>query len=184
MGRGATIERALRDAVELRTLAHASPDTSVRSQLEQIAQRRSEDIGPSVPKTRAARMLGVSLTALDRWIERGAIPVRRRASSSRRHELETQAVIDLAVEIRALRESGRKHALLAAALARRNSADQEARPPRMGTRAFFPDQGEERHQEFTLLTPGERVAQAIRLSRSATRIAAAAALARAAGGSV
>ena len=83
MGRGSIIERALRDAVELRALAHAAPDGPSRSLLEEIARRRSEDIGPSVPKTRAARMLGVSLTTLDKWIERGAIPARRRSSSSR-----------------------------------------------------------------------------------------------------
>jgi hypothetical protein len=50
----------------------------------------------------------------------------------------------------------------------------------MGTRGFFPDQAGERRREYTLLTPGERVAQAIRLSRSATKIAAASARARAA----
>ncbi len=179
MGRGSFIERALADVVELRVLAHASPDASLQSQLGQIAQRRSEDIGASVPKTRAARALGVSLTALDKWIERGAIPVRRRSSSSRQ-EVETQAVVDLAVEIHALRETGRKRALLATALARLDLADETVRAGAMGTRGFFPDQAEERRREFTLLTPGERVAQAIKLSRSATRIAAAAARARAA----
>lgn len=123
-------------------------------------------------------MLGVSLTALDRWIERGAIPVVRRSSSGRQ-ELETQAVIELAVEVRTLREAGRTRALLATALARLNSPGKEVQAGAMGTRNFFPDQGEERRREFTLLTPGERVAQAIKLSRSATRIAAATAQARA-----
>jgi hypothetical protein len=173
------IERALRDAVELRVLAHASPDTSLRFQLEQIARRRSEDIGPSVPKTRAAQVLAVSVTALDKWIERGAIPVVRRSSSSR-EEIETQSVLDLAVEIRALRETGRKRALLATALARLDSANENVRSGVMGTRDFFPDQGEERRHEFRLLTPGERVAQAIRLSNTATRIAAATTRSRAA----
>lgn len=132
-----------------------------------------------MPKTRAAQILGVSLTALDRWIERGAIPTVRRPSSSRQ-EVATQVVIDLAVEIRALRETGRKRALLATALARLDSAREQAHSAAMGTRGFFPDQGEERRRELALLTPGERVAQAIRLSRSATRIAAATAPAGAA----
>jgi len=180
MGRGSVIERALSDAVELRALAHASPDASVRSRLGEIARRRCADIGPSVPKLRAARMLGVSLTALDTWIERGAIPVRRRPSSSRQ-EVDTNAVIDLAVEIRALRATGRTRAPLATALARLNPAE-KAPAAAMGTRGFFPDQAEERRRELALLTPGERVAQAITLSRSATRIAAAAARARAAKG--
>ena len=181
MGRGSLIERALSDAVELRVLAEASPEASLRSRLAQIAERRSEDIGPSMPKLRAAQALGVSLTALETWIERGAIPVLRRSSSSRQ-EVETRAIIDLAVEIRALREAGRKRGLLATALARLGAGDAKAPVPAMGTRGFFPDQAEERRRELTLLTPGERVAQGIRLSRSATRIAAATARARSATG--
>jgi hypothetical protein len=107
--------------------------------------------------------------------------VRRRPSSSRQ-EVDTNAVIDLAVEIRALRATGRTRAPLATALARLNPADEGAPAAAMGTRGFFPDQAEERRRELALLTPGERVAQAITLSRSATRIAAAAARARAAKG--
>jgi hypothetical protein len=48
----------------------------------------------------------------------------------------------------------------------------------MGTPGFFPGQTEDRRREFMLMTPAERVAEGIALSRSATRIAAAAALAR------
>jgi DNA-binding transcriptional MerR regulator len=169
MGRAADVERALADVVELRTLAQASSDPSLRARLDQIADRRSEEIGPSVPKTRAAQALGVSLNALDKWIRRGAIPVERRASSSRQ-EVQTRAVVDLAVEIRGLRETGRTSALLATALAP------------MGARGFFPDQARERRRELRLLTPAERVAQAIKLSRSATRIAASGSRARPAKG--
>ena len=50
--------------------------------------------------------------------------------------------------------------------------------PAMGSRAYFPDQRAERRREFVSLTPGERVVQAIELSRSATAIAAAAARSR------
>jgi DNA-binding transcriptional MerR regulator len=173
MGRAADVERALADVVELRTLAQASSDPSLRARLDQIADRRSEEIGPSVPKTRAAQALGVSLNALDKWIRRGAIPVERRASSSRQ-DVQTRAVVDLAVEIRGLRETGRTSALLATALARM------AAP--MGARGFFPDQARERRRELRLLTPAERVAQAIKLSRSATRIAASGSRARPAKG--
>lgn len=164
-----SIQRALRDAVELHALAETSGARSLRSRLRRIANRRIEDIGPSVPKTRVAEILGVSVTALDNWIGRGAIPVVQHSSG--RQEVETQAAIGLAVEIRALRDRGQERGLLAAALASRTKIDASA----MGTRGFFPDQREERRREFTLLTPGERVAQAIKLSRTATKIAAAAA---------
>lgn len=49
----------------------------------------------------------------------------------------------------------------------------------MGAPGFFPDHALERREEYPRFTPAERVAQAIRLSRVATRIAAAAAPARA-----
>lgn len=51
----------------------------------------------------------------------------------------------------------------------------------MGTRGFFADQQAERREERATVDAGARVAQAIRLSRAATRIAAAGARASAAG---
>jgi hypothetical protein len=180
MGRGLSIERALCDAVELHALAETSDARSLRSRLGGIADRRIEDIGPSVPKTRVAELLGVSVTALDNWIGRGAIPVVQHSSG--RQEVETRAAIGLAVEVRALRDRGQKRGLLATALAGRTTP-LGFHGNAMGTRGFFPDQREERRREFTLLTPGERVAQAIKLSRTATKIAAAAASAGAKGDS-
>jgi hypothetical protein len=44
----------------------------------------------------------------------------------------------------------------------------------MGERGWFPDHTEERRAELERTTTGERVAEAIALSRTATRIAAAA----------
>ena len=179
MGRAANVERALLDVVELRALEQAAPDGDLRARLGQIADRRSEEIGPTIPKTRAARALGISLTTLDKWIGRGAIPVERRASSSRQ-EVGTKAVVELAVEIRALRDAGRRSALLATVVAGRDAGDEKRLGRAMGTRGFFPDQNRERRREFVLLTAAERVTQGIQLSRSATRIAAATARARAA----
>jgi hypothetical protein len=177
MGRGAVIGRALRDAVDLRALADASAEGVLRSRLDEVARRRIEDVGPSVPKTRAAELLGVSLTALERWVERGAVPVVRSARSSRT-EIETEAVVDLAVEVNSLREAGQRRGLLATALERRAAQARRTQPPAMGTKEFFPDQRGERRRDFELLSAGERVAQAVELSRTGTRIAAAASGAR------
>lgn len=48
---------------------------------------------------------------------------------------------------------------------------EQPKRPAMGTPGYYPDQAQERRIEFTRTTPGERVAEAIRLSRFATRIA-------------
>jgi hypothetical protein len=46
--------------------------------------------------------------------------------------------------------------------------------PRIGDRDWFPDHTAERRTELARTTPAQRVAEAIALSRTATRIAAAA----------
>jgi hypothetical protein len=44
--------------------------------------------------------------------------------------------------------------------------------PKMGERGWFPDHTAERQSDLARTTPGERVAEAIELSRTATRVAA------------
>jgi hypothetical protein len=177
MGRHIDIDRALADVVELRLVASKVSEPDARTQLARLTRRRITDIGPSIPKTRAAKALGVTVPALDRWIARGALKTRR--STSSREEIDTLTVVDLAVEVASLAESGRKRGLLAEALARRERA---LAGRGMGTRAFFPDQQAERREELATVSAGERVAQAISLSRAATKIAVAGARARAARG--
>lgn len=168
MPRRAEVERALEDVVELRVLAAAVAEPDTRFALARLARRRLADLGPSVPKTRAANALGVTVAALDRWVSRGAVKTHR--VSRGREEIDTLTVVDLAVEMERLRRTGRKRGLLAEALARRERALGSGR---MGTRGFFPDQHAERRHELASTSAVERVAQAIRLSRTATRIAVA-----------
>jgi hypothetical protein len=47
------------------------------------------------------------------------------------------------------------------------------RRPRMGERGWFPDHAAERRADFARTTPASRVQEAIRLSKVATRVAAA-----------
>lgn len=169
MGRHLDIDRALTDVVELRLVASKVSDPDARVQLARVTRRRIADIGPTVPKTRAATALGVTVPALDRWIARGVLKTRR--STSSREEIDTLTVVDLAVDVARLAESGRKRGLLTEALARR---ERRFAGGRMGTRGYFPDQQAERRGELATGTPGERVAQAIALSRTATKIAVAA----------
>src|SRR5215218_7905870 len=65
-------ELLIRSLVRLRRAEHAQPGSrelpEVRAELETL-------VGPSVPRALAARVLGVSRTALDRRIDRGDVPV-------------------------------------------------------------------------------------------------------------
>ena len=52
------------------------------------------------------------------------------------------------------------------------TAQPEEREPRMGERGYLPDHTAERRAAYRRTIPGERVAEAIELSRVATRLAA------------
>lgn len=108
-------EDALRCAAALRLAARGSRSLERRERLSIGERRLRGALGPSVPKQAAARALGVSLTGLDRWIDRGLVPVVRNAGSSRLRP-ETGPLLELLVEIERLREHGRSGRLVSAAL--------------------------------------------------------------------
>jgi hypothetical protein len=180
MGRARRIEGALQDVLDLRLAAHGAADER-RQRLEAVARRRRQELGQSVPKGKAAAVLGVSVTTLDKWIERGALPVVRRAGSAR-VEVEADALLELAVEVQRLRDAGRRRGLLAHALRRlgwsvplrRADPAKTPEPAAMGMPGYFPDPLRGWRADFEGSTAADRVAQAISLSRTATRIAAAA----------
>jgi hypothetical protein len=53
------------------------------------------------------------------------------------------------------------------------------RPPKMGEPGWLPDHTAERREEYRRTTPGQRVAEAIEVSRTATKLAVLAARRRA-----
>ena len=53
------------------------------------------------------------------------------------------------------------------------------RQPKIGEQGYFPDHTAERRAEYRRTTPGQRVAEAIEVSRTATKLAVAAARRRA-----
>ncbi len=108
-------EDALRCAASLRIAARGARSIERQARLSDDERRLRAALGPSVPKQAAARALGVSLTALDRWIDRGLVPVVRSAESSRLRP-ETGPLLELLIEIERLREHGRSGRLVAAAL--------------------------------------------------------------------
>src|SRR2546423_4701392 len=64
------------------------------------------------------------------------------------------------------------HGVIVGHVRYRRRMRRRTRPPKMGERGWFPDHTAERRIEFTRTTPGERVAEAIELSRLGTRMAA------------
>lgn len=74
-------------------------------------------LGPTLSRSRAAHLLGVSQTALDRWVAAGEIPVVLMPNG--RREIPRQVVVELLESISELRRAGKGRHPLAAALARR-----------------------------------------------------------------
>ncbi len=85
-------------------------------------------LGPALSRSRAARILGVSQTALDRWVAVGRIPVL--LTPTGRTEVPRQFVIEVREAIDELKRRGKEHRLLAAALEeRRRDAESVAPDP-------------------------------------------------------
>jgi len=65
-------EALVDDVVRLRRVLRDSDD-SVREELEPVVERLEQRIGPTLNSSQAARLLGVSHTAIARWIKKGDI---------------------------------------------------------------------------------------------------------------
>lgn len=77
-------------------------------------------LGSTLSRSRTARILGVSQTALDRWVEAGQVPVV--VTPGGRREVPRQFVVELREAVDALAAEGRRRHRLAAALAARREA--------------------------------------------------------------
>jgi hypothetical protein len=97
-------ERLFRDIARQRRTARALPeDPDVLTVLVHL----EEDLGPSVSRAFAARMLGVSHTALQRWERTGDLPVVIAPSGAR--EIPVPALLRLHEAVTHQRRSGRRH---------------------------------------------------------------------------
>jgi hypothetical protein len=107
-------EQLVRDLARLRRAHRRHPDdedlAAVRMDLERAA-------GPTVGRAASARLLGVSQTALDRWVASGAIPVV--LTPNGRRELPTVALLNL-LDALSERTNAARHPLAAVLRARRS----------------------------------------------------------------
>lgn len=103
--------------VRLRRAAREAPRSSDISFVRATLER---ELGPTVSRRLAARVLGVSHTALDRWIKAGDLPVVYSAKG--RVEIPVPALLDLYESVEAGRAEGPRRYVLAPTMARQREA--------------------------------------------------------------
>src|SRR3982751_952060 len=96
----------LEPIVRLRLAIQKTRDPRLRDELREIEVSLRRQLGPAVPKRAAARLLGVSVTALDRWVDRGVLPVVSSPRGTKRLAVETTPLLELATTVRRLRRAG------------------------------------------------------------------------------
>jgi hypothetical protein len=171
MKRAQTTERTVRHVVALRCAESAVSDGRERRRLKRVERELRREIGVGVPKTQAAAVLAVSVTALDKWIGRGRLPVVRRPGSSR-DQVEAGALLDLAQEVTRLREVGQTRGVLAKAferLAKRGKPSPKLHPNQSAR---------ELRQHYLRTTSRDRLKETADLSRVLTSLATRGAAAR------
>lgn len=109
-------ETLIRDLARLRSVLRRRHDDDVAA----VDDDLSRAAGPSVRRAAAARLLGVSQTALDRWIASGDVPVV--VTSRGRREVPSDALVELVERIDSRRNEGAKHPLAEELQARRARA--------------------------------------------------------------
>ena len=147
----------------IRLAARDVADERARRRLRRAELRLLAELGGSVPKSVAARLLGVSTTALERWVGAGRLPVVRRPGG--REEVAADALLDLAEEVARLREDGVARGVLAQALRhleRRGLPRRRLRPN---------EPAGELRARFRQTTPLERLRETAELSYAVTTLA-------------
>jgi hypothetical protein len=110
MSRIAEKERLARDLLLLDG-AHRDPDSGRRA-IAMVRNDLARAVGPTITRAMAARLLGVSQTALDRWIESGEVPAV--ISPSGRREIARDALLALVEDVTSRRRDGDRHPLASA----------------------------------------------------------------------
>ena len=112
------IDTAIENLALLRATEHTNPELG--ETLEPVIEQLCELVGATVSRATAARLLGVSQPALDRWIDLREIasvltPTGRRA-------VPTEHLVELLDDVRQARKNGHQRALKAVIVERRRLA--------------------------------------------------------------
>jgi hypothetical protein len=157
--------------VRLRLAIQQTRDPSLRDELRQVEVGLRRHLPTGIQKGVAAHLLGVSVTALDRWIRR--LPAVAHPSSSRL-AVETGPLLDLAVQVETLKRSGVKRGLLARAFTQLGWPERGKRLVYRADVACLPRPNQsydELRHEFEETTPEERLLQLNALHRSMNSLA-------------
>lgn len=115
----ATSREAIRTALHLRRAEGLAGD-DVRAELAPVSEFLERLAGRTVSRAEAARLLGISQTALNRWIERDEIP--SVLTPEGRREVPVRDLIELLDAVERARSSSAKRPVTAAIRERRQSA--------------------------------------------------------------
>lgn len=106
-------------------LRRAGRETTGNRDIAAVRTALERELGETVSRRLAARILGVSHTALDRWIKAGDLPVVY--SSKGRVEMPVPALLDLYEAVAADRAAGRGRYVLTPTMERQRDAAQRLR---------------------------------------------------------
>lgn len=164
----------LKPVVDLRLALQQTRDAGIRSQLRAVETQLREQLGPRTPKGVAAQLLGVSDTALDKWIKKGYLPAVLPHGGGTRLGVETLPLLELATEVGNVEREDILRGRIARAVRKLGwvpygkpyilSFD-HARLPRPNMTAV------ELRYEYLRSTPAQRVAQLASLNRSLSAVA-------------
>lgn len=159
----------LEPTVSLRLAIQRTRDPALRAELREAEVALRKAVGPRVPKRAAARLLGTSVTALDRWVDRGYIPVVASPSGLTRLAIESGPLLELATQVRLLRRAGRSRGVLSQAIRDLGWKDRGQRLVLSFDVARLPRPNvslDELQRQYAGTTPAERVLQMSALHRS------------------
>lgn len=152
-------EQLVDNVVRLRRAERVSPATDDLASVRADLERR---IGRTVPRAMAARRLGISQTALDRWISRGDIPAV--VTPRGRREVPLAALLDLIEDIeRYKQEKPNDPHPLAAVLQERCERAQRLEPEFILPTRYRRTKGRHGHREAELRSLAYHRVLALRL---------------------
>ncbi len=140
--------RTARHVVALRHTARLGGE--VRAELAPVIDELREELAPSLSKRQAAAVIGVSVPTLDKWIDRGLLPVD--TAPSGRPRVLRDPVLDLAERVEDLRRAGETRHVVAMAVDRMLHEDPQYQ--REFDDLYGPGLAAMREGDFVSATPG------------------------------